>query len=74
MIQIMAKRKKKNNLLNTCKVKNSLVKNIQKNHRIRFGNNHNYNSKIIPFITLIWKQQHQLVFVTIIWYVIQNCS
>ena len=54
----------------------TLVSKITKEHRIGFGNSHSHVmliSKISPFIKLIWEQHHQLTFVTIVQYVIQNC-
>ena len=55
----------------------TLLSRISKEHRIRFRNNHNHVmmiiKKISPFINLIWEQHHQLTFVTIVQYVIQNC-
>ena len=71
---MVAKKKKTTDLMST-RPKTFLSK-ISKEHRIRFGNNHNHVMLIIQksvlFITLIWEQHHQLAFVTIARYVIHN--
>ena len=48
----------------------ALLSKISKEQIIRFGNNNNH---VMLIIQLIWEQQYQLTFVTIVRYVIQNC-
>ena len=53
----------------------ALLSKISKEHKIRFGNNHNHAMLIIQksVLLLIWEQHYQLAFVTIVQYVIHNC-
>ena len=60
--------KNKNEKVNLMPTKpQTLLTKISKEHRIRFENSHNHsvNSKISPFIKLIWEQRNQLTFATI---------
>ena len=61
--------KKKSYGFNACKAKKFLCQNYQKNIELGLGitiSCNADNSKISPFIKLIWEQHHQLVFVTIV--------
>ena len=49
----------------------TLLSKISKEHR--FGNNHNHVMLIIQK-SFLWEQHHQLAFITIVQYVIHNCS